>query len=57
MNSWIKQMGHPVINIKILDNQAIILNQKHFLIDPNSKPLVQSDYKLVIYYSMFKFIN
>jgi hypothetical protein len=45
MNTWMKQMGHPLITIENVDNKAISLTQKQFLIDPNSKPSVSSVYE------------
>ena len=45
MNTWMKQMGHPLITIENVDNKAISITQKQFLIDPNSKPSVSSVYE------------
>jgi aminopeptidase N len=45
MNTWMKQMGHPLITVENIDNKTISLTQKQFLIDPNSKPSVSSVYE------------
>jgi aminopeptidase N len=45
MNTWIKQMGHPVVTIKRIDDRTISLSQNHFLLDTSSTPSVASDYK------------
>jgi hypothetical protein len=46
MKMWMKQMGHPVVTIKRIDERTISLTQNHFLLDPNSKPIFASEYKL-----------
>ena len=45
MRTWTKQMGHPVVTIRRVDSQTIVLTQNHFLLDPSSPPTVQSSYK------------
>ena len=45
MNTWMKQMGHPVVTLKWIDERTISLSQNHFLLDPNSKPFITSEYK------------
>lgn len=37
MNTWIRQMGHPIVNIKRINNTAISLTQKQFLLDPTQQ--------------------
>ena len=44
MNTWTRQMGHPVVTIKKLDVNTISLTQNHFLLDPTSQP-VSSPFK------------
>ena len=44
MNTWTRQMGHPVVTIKKLNDTALSLTQNHFLLDPTSQP-VASPYK------------
>ncbi len=44
MNTWMKQMGHPVVTIKRINNQAISLSQNQFLLDPSSPPTVASEF-------------
>jgi aminopeptidase N len=45
MNTWMKQMGHPVVTITRVDDRTITLSQNHFLLDPTSKPIVNSPYE------------
>ena len=45
MNTWMKQMGHPVVTINRIDDKTISLSQAHFLLDPVSKPIIESEYK------------
>ena len=33
MNTWTKQMGHPVVKINFLNNTHIEIFQNHFLLD------------------------
>ncbi len=47
MNSWTKQMGHPVVTVEKIDNNNIRITQKQFLLDPSSPPTEVSPYKLV----------
>ena len=44
MNTWTRQMGHPVVSIEKINATTIRLTQKHFLLDPTSQP-VASPYK------------
>lgn len=44
MNTWTKQMGHPVINIKLVQDRVQI-TQKQFLLDPASPPTAESPFK------------
>ena len=44
MNTWTKQMGHPLINLKSLNRTHIAIKQSHFLLDDSVK-LEKSDYK------------
>ena len=44
MNTWTRQMGHPVINVEKVDDKTLKLSQKHFLLDPTSTPAA-SPYK------------
>jgi aminopeptidase N len=37
MTTWTKQMGHPIINVKIINETKVILTQNHFLLDPSTK--------------------
>jgi hypothetical protein len=37
-------MGHPLITVKKINNSALSLTQKHFLLDPDSVPDEQSAY-------------
>ena len=45
MNTWMKQMGYPVVTIKMINDSTLSLTQNHFLIDPLSQPTVASPYK------------
>ena len=45
MNTWMKQMGYPVVTIKRVDDQTVNITQKQFLIDPTSTPIISSPYK------------
>ena len=45
MNTWTRQMGHPLITIKQLNNSAFSISQKHFLLDPEAKPSEPSPYE------------
>ena len=45
MNTWTKQMGHPVVTIKRKDGVHIEIQQKQFLLDPNSPPTIVSPYQ------------
>ena len=45
MNTWTKQMGHPLITIERLNENSIRISQKHFLLDPSSPPTEVSPYK------------
>jgi aminopeptidase N len=45
MNTWMKQMGHPVVTITRVDDRTITLSQNHFLLDPTSKSIVNSPYE------------
>jgi hypothetical protein len=47
MNTWTRQMGHPVITIQKVNANTINITQKHFLLDPSSKPITSS-YKYII---------
>lgn len=47
MSTFTKQMGHPVVAVKLSSNNKIMLEQKHFLLDPTAKPLETSDYKYI----------
>jgi aminopeptidase N len=38
MNTWTRQMGHPVITVRKLNDRSVSLTQNHFLLDPSSKP-------------------
>jgi aminopeptidase N len=49
MNTWTKQMGHPVITIERINANNIRISQKHFLLDPSSPPTEISIYKFVIF--------
>ena len=40
-----KQMGHPVVTIKRINESTISLSQEQFLLDPTAKPTTPSDYK------------
>jgi aminopeptidase N len=45
MNTWTRQMGHPLITIEKIDNNNIRIRQKQFLLDPSSPPTELSPYK------------
>ena len=45
MNTWTKQMGHPVITINRINSTHIQITQKQFLLDPTSPPTVVSPYQ------------
>ena len=45
MKTWMKQMGHPVVTIKRINESTISLSQEQFLLDPTAKPTTPSDYK------------
>ncbi len=48
MNTWILQMGYPVVNFTLdRENNRITLTQKHFLIDPHAQVTKPSPYKYV----------
>jgi aminopeptidase N len=38
MNTWTRQMGHPVITVKKVSPTSYSLSQNHFLLDPSSVP-------------------
>ncbi|XP_069840540.1 aminopeptidase N-like [Dendropsophus ebraccatus] len=44
MNTWVLQMGFPVVTINTADGS---LRQKHFLLDPNSTVTRPSDYNYI----------
>uniref|UniRef100_A0A3B4BFT2 Aminopeptidase n=1 Tax=Periophthalmus magnuspinnatus TaxID=409849 RepID=A0A3B4BFT2_9GOBI len=44
MNTWVLQMGFPVVTIDTVTGNV---SQKHFLLDPDSKVTVDSPYKYV----------
>ena len=33
MNSWSKKLGHPVLNVKKLNNNQIVVSQQPFISD------------------------
>jgi hypothetical protein len=33
MDCWIKQSGHPLIHVKLLNKTAVHIKQEHFLFD------------------------
>ena len=39
MNTWTRQMGHPVVTIQKVNSTTINITQKHFLLDSNSQPV------------------
>lgn len=39
MNTWTRQMGHPVLQIDKIDSTHISIKQEHFLLDSSSKPI------------------
>jgi aminopeptidase N len=45
MNTWTKQMGHPVITINRINSTSIQIRQKQFLLDPTYPPSVVSPYQ------------
>ena len=47
MNTWTKQMGHPVVFVNTTSKTNITLTQQQFLLNPNVKPNEISDYELV----------
>ena len=38
MNTWTKQMGHPVVEVTKMSQTQIKLFQKHYLLDPSTVP-------------------
>ena len=38
MDTWTRQMGHPVITVKKLSSNTVSLTQNHFLLDPKAVP-------------------
>ncbi|CAF0929907.1 unnamed protein product, partial [Brachionus calyciflorus] len=44
LNTWTKQMGYPLVTVKLLNKTHISLSQEHFLYDP-SLPVQESPYK------------
>lgn len=34
MNTWIRQTGHPVIDVRKINSNSISVSQRHFLMDP-----------------------
>lgn len=44
MNTWTKQMGHPLVTVEILNTTHFAISQEHFLFDSTAKP-DRSDYK------------
>jgi hypothetical protein len=47
MNTWTRQMGHPVVTVNQTSADTFTLTQKHFLLNPISKPSEVSEYKQV----------
>ena len=45
MNTWTKQMGHPVLFVNTSGKDSIELTQKQFLLNPEVKPIEVSDFK------------
>ncbi len=45
MNTWTKQMGHPLITVESGNSNSFKISQKHFLLDPTSIPAETSVYK------------
>lgn len=43
MNTWTKQMGHPVVKINFLNSTHISISQNHFLLDKSIPE--KSEYK------------
>ena len=46
MNTWTKQMGHPLVNLRSINSSHIAVSQKHFLLNKNSTP-IKSAYKYI----------
>lgn len=44
MNTWVLQMGFPVVTINTITG---VVTQKHFLLDPDSKVTTPSPFKYV----------
>jgi aminopeptidase N len=38
MNTWTKQMGHPLVKVRLLNQTHISVSQSHFLLDASSQP-------------------
>jgi aminopeptidase N len=55
MNTWTKQMGHPVVQIRKTSANEITLTQEHFLLNPLVQPSETSEYKLVSWLSYLLF--
>lgn len=52
MNTWVLQMGFPVVTVNTTTGQV---DQKHFLLDPDSTVTVVSPYKYVHFFLSFFF--
>jgi len=45
MNTWTKQMGHPVVFVNTINKANLSLTQQQFLLNPNVKPNEVSNYE------------
>ena len=45
MNTWTKQMGHPVVTIERVNENSIKIKQSQFLLDPSTPPIEMSPFK------------
>jgi hypothetical protein len=54
MNTWTKQMGHPLVTVTIINSTHFSISQEQFLFDASQKP-ARSDYKWVLSNDHFLF--
>ena len=45
MNTWIRQMGYPLVTASIGDDGLLHLTQKHFLLNPDQNVTRESPFE------------
>ena len=45
MNTWIRQMGYPLVTAAIGDDGMLHLTQKHFLLNPDQNVTRESPFE------------